>query len=63
MRIAKYMAAAAAAALAVSPAMAAPANPAASLSVSKSVRATSAQGKQLDSTVDVEAVLAYYEGL
>ena len=22
-----------------------------------------AQGKQLDSTVDVEAVLAYYEGL
>jgi hypothetical protein len=38
MRIAKFMIAAAAASIAVAPAMAAPANPASSLSVSKSVR-------------------------
>jgi len=38
--------AAAAATMAVAPAVAAPANPAASLSVAKSVRATSASGKK-----------------
>jgi hypothetical protein len=45
MRFGKYMGAAAAAALDASPVMAAPANPAASLSVSKSVRAGSTKGK------------------
>lgn len=45
MRLGKYMAAFAATALAASPVLAAPANPAASLSVSKSVRAGSVKGK------------------
>lgn len=42
MRLGKYLMAAAAATMAVAPAVAAPANPAAGLSVSKSVRAGSA---------------------
>ena len=45
MKIAKLMLAAAASCMAVSPVMAAPANPAASLSVAKSVRAGSATAK------------------
>ena len=45
MKIAKLMLAAAAASMTVAPAMAAPANPAASLSVAKSVRAGSATAK------------------
>lgn len=45
MRLGKYLMAAAAATMAVAPAMAAPANPAAGLSVSKSVRAGSATAK------------------
>ncbi len=45
MKLAKYLAAVAAVSMTVAPALAAPANPAASLSVVKSVRATSAQGK------------------
>lgn len=46
MKLAKYMAAVAALSLAAAPAVAAPANPAASLSVAKSVRAgTAAKGK------------------
>ncbi len=44
--VAKYLMAAAAATLAVAPAMAAPANPAASLSVAKSVRTGSASAKK-----------------
>ena len=46
MRLAKYMMAAAAATLAVAPAVAAPTNPAASLSVSKSVRTGSHSAKK-----------------
>lgn len=45
MKIAKLMLAAAAATMSVAPAIAAPANPAASLSVAKSVRAGSATAK------------------
>ena len=48
MRLGKYLTAAAAATMAVAPVMAAPANPAASLSVSKSVRAGSASAKKND---------------
>lgn len=44
--IAKYLAALAATALAAAPVMAAPANPAATLSVSKSVRAGSVSAKK-----------------
>jgi len=46
MRFGKFVMAAAAATMAVAPAVAAPANPAASLSVSKSVRAGSASAKK-----------------
>jgi len=46
MRFAKYFAAFAAASMTVAPAMAAPANPAASLSVSKSVRTGSTSAKK-----------------
>ena len=46
MRLGKYLMAAAAATMAVAPAVAAPANPAASLSVAKSVRAGSVSGKK-----------------
>jgi hypothetical protein len=46
MRLAKYMLAAAAATMAVAPAMAAPVNPAAGLSVSKAVRAGSPSAKK-----------------
>ena len=46
MRFGKYFMAAAAATMAVAPAMAAPVNPAASLSVSKSVRTGSASAKK-----------------
>ena len=45
MRLGKYLMAAAAATMAVAPAVAAPANPAASLSVAKSVRTGSVSGK------------------
>ena len=45
MRINKFLAAAAAASLMAAPAMAAPSNPAASLSVTKSVRAGAPAGK------------------
>lgn len=46
MRLGKYLMAAAAATMAVAPAVAAPANPAASLSVAKSVRTGSVSGKK-----------------
>ena len=46
MRLGKYFMAAAAATMAVAPAVAAPVNPAASLSVSKSVRAASVSAKK-----------------
>ncbi len=46
MRLGNYIMAAAAATMAVAPAMAAPVNPAASLSVSKSVRAGSTSAKK-----------------
>ncbi|MGR6328362.1 hypothetical protein ACU5AX_04800 [Sphingomonas sp. XXL09] len=46
MRLGKYLMAAAAATMAVAPAVAAPVNPAASLSVSKSVRTGSASAKK-----------------
>lgn len=46
MRLGKYIMAAAAATMAVAPAMAAPVNPAASLSVSKSVRTGSVSAKK-----------------
>ncbi len=46
MRLGKYLMAAAAATMAVAPAVAAPANPAASLSVAKSVRNGSVSGKK-----------------
>ena len=46
MRLGKYLTAVAAATMAVAPAMAAPASPAASLSVSKSVRAGSTSAKK-----------------
>ena len=46
MRLGKYIMAAAAATMAVAPVMAAPVNPAASLSISKSVRAGSVSGKK-----------------
>ena len=46
MRLGKYLMAAAAATMAVAPAVAAPANPAASLSVAKSARAASVSGKK-----------------
>lgn len=60
MRLGKYLMAAAAATMAVAPAMAAPANPAASLSVSKSVRAgsTSADSNDLLGGGVLVAVLA-----
>ncbi len=45
MRLGKFFAAVAAASMAFAPAMAAPTNPAASLSVSKSVRAGASKGK------------------
>jgi hypothetical protein len=45
MRLGKYLAAVAAVSMAAAPALAAPANPAASLSVSKSVRAGSPSAK------------------
>jgi hypothetical protein len=48
MRLGKYLMAAAAATMAVAPAMAAPANPAASLSVAKSARAGSPTAKNSD---------------
>lgn len=48
MRLGKYLLAAAAASMAVVPAMAAPANPAASLSVAKSARAGSTSAKKND---------------
>lgn len=48
MRLGKYLMAAAAATMAIAPAMAAPANPASSLSVSKSVRAGSSTAKAND---------------
>ena len=48
MRLGKYLMAAAAATMAVAPAMAAPANPAASLSVTKSARAGSPTAKTND---------------
>ncbi len=46
MRLGKYLMAAAAATMAVAPAVAAPANPAASLSVAKSVRTGAVSGKK-----------------
>jgi hypothetical protein len=46
MRLGKYLAAVAAVTMTVAPAVAAPANPAASLSVSKSVRTGSASAKK-----------------
>ncbi|MES2096931.1 MAG: hypothetical protein V4459_09230 [Pseudomonadota bacterium] len=46
MRLGKYIAAVAAVSMAAAPALAAPANPAASLSVSKSVRASAPSAKQ-----------------
>ena len=46
MRLGKYLMAAAAATMAVAPAVAAPANPAASLSVAQSVRTGSVSGKK-----------------
>lgn len=46
MRIGTYLAAAAAATMAISPALAAPTNPAASLSVAKSVRTGAASAKK-----------------
>jgi hypothetical protein len=60
MRLAKYMMAAAAATLAVAPAVAAPINPAASLSVSKSVRtgSTSAKKNELAGGGVIIAVIA-----
>ena len=48
MRLGKYLMAAAAATMAVAPAVAAPANPAASLSVAHSARAGSPTAKQND---------------
>lgn len=48
MRLGKYLMAAAAATMAVAPAFAAPVNPAASLSVAKSVRTGSASTKNSD---------------
>ena len=48
MRLGKYLMAAAAATMAVAPAVAAPVNPAASLSVTKSARAGSATAKNSD---------------
>ena len=48
MRLGKYLMAAAAATMAVAPAMAAPVNPAASLSVAKSARAGSHAGNSSD---------------
>ncbi len=50
MRLGTYLAAAAAATMVVAPAMAAPVNPAASLSVSKSVRTGSTSAKKNDLT-------------
>jgi hypothetical protein len=60
MRIGNYLLAAAAATMAVAPAMAAPANPAASLSVAKSVRAgsTSAKKNELAGGGVIVAVIA-----
>ena len=48
MKLSKYLLAAAAASMSVAPAMADPANPAASLSVAKSVRVGSASAKSND---------------
>ena len=60
MRLGKFAAAVAAVSMAAAPALAAPANPAASLSVSKSVRAASpsAKANKLHGTGVVIAVLA-----
>lgn len=60
MRLGKYFMAAAAATMAVAPAMAAPANPAASLSVAKSVRAgtTTAKKNELAGGGIVVAIIA-----
>jgi hypothetical protein len=60
MRLGKYLLTAAAATMAVAPAMAAPANPAANLSVSKSVRAGAASAKKSDAAGSgiIVAVLA-----
>jgi hypothetical protein len=59
MKFGKYFAAVAAASMAVAPAMAAPANPAASLSVAKSARAgTSAKGEQLAGGGIIVAIIA-----
>lgn len=60
MRLGKFAAAVAAVSMAAAPALAAPANPAASLSVSKSVRASSpsSNGSKIHGTGTVVAVLA-----
>lgn len=60
MRLGKYLMAAAAATMAVAPAVAAPVNPAASLSVAKSVRAgkTTAKNNELAGGGIVIAIIA-----
>ena len=69
MRLGKYLTVAAAAMMAAAPAMATPTNPAASLSVSKSVRTGSASAKKSDLAggggfvVAIIAVIAVIAGI